>query len=64
METRVFFTFLEYVKGRIPGYYNHQEEANPLDDDVVTEQNRINGNSFDSNNDVLKVHRLEKKFRK
>ena len=63
VETRVFFTFLEYVKGIIPGYYNHKEEAATLDDDVVTEQKRTNDGS-ESNNDVLRVHHLEKKFRK
>lgn len=64
METRVFFTFLEFIKERIPGYYKFTEVASPLDDDVLEEQQRINDTSFDSYNDVLKVSHLEKKFRK
>ena len=64
VETRVFFTFLEYVKGRIPGFYKYKEVAATLDDDVLAEQKRVNEGSFDSYNDVLKVYNLEKKFRK
>ena len=64
VETRVFFTLLEFLKGKIPGYYKYTELQTPLDEDVVEEQQRINGRSFDSNNDVLKVYNLEKKFRK
>ena len=64
VETRVFFTFLEFIKVRIPGYYNFAEVAAPLDDDVVEEQQRINQSSSDSYDDVLKVSHLEKKFRK
>ena len=64
IETRVFFTFLEFIKERMPGYYKFAEVATPLDDDVVKEQQRINESSFDSYNDVLKVSHLEKKFRK
>ena len=60
----MFFTFLEYVKGSIPGFYKYKEVAATLDDDVLAEQKRINEGSFDSYNDVLKVYNLEKKFRK
>ena len=64
METRVFFTVLEYIKAKIPGYYKYTEVPTTLDDDVVAEQQRVNNSSFDSYNDVLKVSHLEKKFRK
>ena len=64
METRVLSAILEFLKERLPGYYNFCEVAAPLDDDVLQEQQRINDNSFDSYNDVLKVSHLEKKFRK
>ena len=64
METRVLSAILEFLKERLPGYYKFSEVAAPLDDDVLQEQQRINDNSFDSYNDVLKVSHLEKKFRK
>ena len=64
IETRIFFTFLEFIKERIACYYKFDEVAAPLDDDVVEEQKRINESSFDSYDDVLKVSHLEKKFRK
>ena len=64
METRVLSAILEFLKELLPGYYKFSEVAAPLDDDVLQEQQRINENSFDSYNDVLKVSHLEKKFRK
>jgi len=45
----------------IPGYYQFEEDHQLLDDDVQQEQERVNN---DSENDVLKVFGLQKKFRK
>merc|ERR1719419_745946 len=49
------------IREIIPGYYQYEEDHQLLDDDVQQEQERVNN---DSENDVLKVFGLQKKFRK
>ena len=61
IETKLLYKIVAALKEIMPGYYTFAGADEVLDDDVVTEQERVKNVN---NADVLKVFGLQKKFRR